>query len=1036
MELFKRYHSITNQTVYTLPTGEKVYPAVVDVKKGMQGGGDISYVETDNNVGFIIVSLVEGESKFKIPSTATVTCNIKRPDGHFLEIDCTKMDESTVQIALGSAGTKVEGVHSFDIKIQYSDDIVIGTPIMSYMVQSGLTLDGAIEEDERLPMLTALIEEVKTIHESTTELAEEVSELSENIGAIVEGAGARLDEEIAEFRMQSEELIASANSAVEEVNNSLEQITTSLEEVNQGIDEVNDAISEVNTALEEVNSNMDRIDSVIIEANQAIESMEDTQNTSIELNEQSEMLISEMQGLIADGLDIEELITARDGEESLSARLDRDLQGVYEYVDNKQVDLSPVESKIAENTKKLNTHERLIDNNLNSIGSLNTRITNNTTEISNTKQEITTKVNALKTEIGEDIVSINDDVARIQEELQKSENTKYSTTNGVKEFSCKDGYVDNVVVEGKTLVNLFSFKKTESSNNNSVWVHINTDYISLFKEVEYTLINTSDKSIFIDIYSNDTNSYKRNLLIKANSSIKDTLTSNEHYSKCTGLFSDSWSLSDLSVISSALVILEGDHTDKPISYFEGLKSVGQGDKIEVLTINGSKYDLSGTTYVNGFFNSTGGLTINDKHKVIEQYLEVEEDKIYVLENIAHATCYYDVNKNLVHYNIDALICNSPYPQHIQDVHNVYYAIVKIPKGVKYIRVSTGINSVGKINIYKDGKYDHKQISTTLRSLPNGVKDTIEKRGNKYVKVQRCGEYTLVESDVLSIQNIRENCCAIITNRFPKQRKLKNADLKDTLLCNMFSQKPHIKYDEDIEGIHEQATQNQDMFFDILKSKLPSVDVNGAKTWLASNPVTVVYELEAPIITELPNFNPQTYEGDTTLLLNTGAIQGECSFEVTNSMGSEIEVLKDKVSNNDSSLLLKSDKGHYHSCDENITMLYRGSLTGVSGDIPLTDSVLNYKSLIVSLGNVSGGRNTSFIIYPFNFGYRQVSDGKIRDTEEMYITVFSGATPYKYYFKPSSTSNNLYFEIRDSSNFIVSSNPDAGSFSIRSIVGVK
>ena len=42
MELFKRYHSIANQTVYTLPTGEKVYPAVVDVKKGMQGGGDIS----------------------------------------------------------------------------------------------------------------------------------------------------------------------------------------------------------------------------------------------------------------------------------------------------------------------------------------------------------------------------------------------------------------------------------------------------------------------------------------------------------------------------------------------------------------------------------------------------------------------------------------------------------------------------------------------------------------------------------------------------------------------------------------------------------------------------------------------------------------------------------------------------------------------------------------------------------------------------------------------------------------------------------
>ena len=112
---------------------------------------------------------------------------------------------------------------------------------------------------------------------------------------------------------------------------------------------------------------------------------------------------------------------------------------------------------------------------------------------------------------------------------------------------------------------------------------------------------------------------------------------------------------------------------------------------------------------------------------------------------------------------------------------------------------------------------------------------------------------------------------------------------------MFSQKPHIKYVEDTEGIHEQATQNQDMFFDILKSKLPSVDVNGARTWLKSNPVTIVYELETPQIIELPNFNPQTFEGNTTLLLNSGAVQAEASFEVTNSLGSELEVLKNKVS---------------------------------------------------------------------------------------------------------------------------------------------
>ena len=917
MELFKRYHSIANQTIYTLPTGEKVYPAVVDVKKGMQGGGDISYVETDNNVGFIIVSLVEGESKFKIPSTATVTCNIKRPDGHFLEIDCTKMDESTVQIALGSAGTKVEGVHSFDIKIQYSDDIVIGTPIMSYMVQSGLTLDGAIEEDERLPMLTALIEEVKTIHESTTELAEEVSELSENIGAIVEGAGARLDEEIAEFRSQSEELIANANSAVEEVNNSLEQITTSLEEVNQGIDEVNDAISEVNTALEEVNSNMDRIDSVIIEANQAIESMEDTQNTSKELNEQSEMLISEMQGLIADGLDIEELITARDGEESLSARLDRDLQGVYEYVDNKQVDLSPVESKITENTKKLSTHEKLIDNNLNSIGSLNTRITNNTktltnhsTEIANTKQEITTKVNALKAEVDEDIVSITDDVARIQEELQKSENTKYSTENGVKEFSCKDGYIDNVAIEGETLVNLVDSKVdiVVNSSETLIWL-ISEDMKKRVTNGTYTLVNLSNKDVVFDIRDINTNSYIRDVVVTKTSSVI-TLSDTEGIRNFYGIFTAGWENTDQSKLElkQSVLILEGDHTNKPISYFEGLKSVGQGDKIDVVSYDTTK-DVTNElldnvewidgSYVETFPSSAYGnaLTLEGVSST-ETYIPVEPNTTYIFDNINHNLSFYDLNKVMLNKdNSQQLtqITNYPAPY----TNGLFSLDTK--ENIKYIKLTVLTNKKDLVKIYKETKCDKKQISTTLRSLPNGVRDTIEKRGNKYVKVQRCKEVELTEDNVLQLTGAGATANTMYFHVFYK------GGIKDwaegNMLCDKFptNKTPHGINDnqglwyEDVEGIGYVGLSEDSFRVRIAKNKLSSHNVEGFKAWLKNNPIKVVCELVSPEIIELPNFNPQTYSDNTTLLINSGVIQGECNFEVTNSMGSEIEVLKNNAS---------------------------------------------------------------------------------------------------------------------------------------------
>lgn len=393
MQLFK--DASFSLKPYTLATGEKVYPAVVDVKRGLQSGGDISYVKTDSNVGFIVVTFVNGDSKFDIPSTANVICSIQRPDGHYFELDCEKLDESAVQVALGTAGTKVEGSHSFDFKIIYSEDVVIGTPIMSYAVQNGLTIDDAIEQDERLPRLTALISEVEEIHQNTTKLAKDVETLSENVNTIVENASTRLEEELAEFRAESAELINNSNIAVEGVNNALGQIDTLIGEVNQVVGEANDVILETNNVILEVNTTLDtvnnkifEIEGVVSEANQVIETMGELQNTTLDINQQSEVLIGEMQELVEAGLDNKEVVDARDGETSLSARLFRDLYGrdnllkttvleqemqvMYRYIDNAKVDLSPMENQIERIDAKVGTNTNNINaNRLNIISNTN-----------------------------------------------------------------------------------------------------------------------------------------------------------------------------------------------------------------------------------------------------------------------------------------------------------------------------------------------------------------------------------------------------------------------------------------------------------------------------------------------------------------------------------------------------------------------------------------------------------------------------------------------------------------------------------------
>ena len=568
-----------------------------------------------------------------------------------------------------------------------------------------------------------------------------------------------------------------------------------------------------------------------------------------------------------------------------------DVVNVYDFNYNADI----IDSKLKEAEESLSGLELVASNVKMADGStVENTVSGNKSEILNINSKVDEKADRLELE-GSLLHLKSGEINPIKENLSKTENTKYTTANGIKEFSCKDGYVDNVVIEGKTLVNLIRTGLPIKiwDNNRFAIDLIQQNYL----EGTYTIYNFSNKAIVVNIAYASNNTWKRDFALDAGLSTKVSIGVDEKLINVNALFSAGWQNSEegKTEFYKSVVILEGDHTDKPITYFEGLKSVGQGDKIEVLTLTDNLFDEN--DFVVGSTNSIEGekFVIDDKATRITHTQPIPVNMFDYLElqyanNVKVFICELDKNDTVLkRYSW------SKYP-----------FIRAITPNTKYIRVifsydddrTMTLADYNKINPFLTNKYDKKQILTTLRSLPNGVKDTIEKRGNKYVKVQRCGEYTLVESDVQSIQNIRENCCAIITNRFPNQKKLKNADLKDTLLCNMFSQKPHIKYMEDTEGIHEQVTQNQDMFFDILKSKLPSVDVNGAKTWLKSNPITVVYELETPVITELPNFNPQTFEGNTTLLINSGVIQAEADFEVTNSMGSEIDVLKGKVSSLD------------------------------------------------------------------------------------------------------------------------------------------
>ena len=160
--------------------------------------------------------------------------------------------------------------------------------------------------------------------------------------------------------------------------------------------------------------------------------------------------------------------------------------------------------------------------------------------------------------------------------------------------------VDNVVplayksaiLKGNTLVNLLNYSDS-TVNVKSKYIQIS----SMMKEVigtTLTIFNDSDKTIRLQTSVDGV--YKRQIVIGKNTKKIVELNVNEKLERLRGPQSDGWLIdeSGLNELKTKTMILEGDYTQKVISYFEGMQSVTMpvlttsnegGTKSNILTVN-------------------------------------------------------------------------------------------------------------------------------------------------------------------------------------------------------------------------------------------------------------------------------------------------------------------------------------------------------------------------------------------------------------------------------------------------------------------
>ena len=226
MRLFDNTQDLSRAMAYTTSSGDKVYPIIVDIKRGIQGSEEISFVSSDIRTGVISVALMNNNTPYNVHEY-TVLCTVLRPDASMFEVECECIQDNIIEIELGTLGTRLDGIYSFDIKIQVSETKTIGTPQMSYSVAQSLDMDEVILEDDRVPVLTTLI-------------------------------------------TQTEEAVDTANQSLDRVISLESEMQGIIQEGRTTVDETTVALSNVSTALGEVDGAIVRLDNAISKGEQDI----------------------------------------------------------------------------------------------------------------------------------------------------------------------------------------------------------------------------------------------------------------------------------------------------------------------------------------------------------------------------------------------------------------------------------------------------------------------------------------------------------------------------------------------------------------------------------------------------------------------------------------------------------------------------------------------------------------------------------------------------------------------------------------------
>lgn len=558
-----------------------------------------------------------------------------------------------------------------------------------------------------------------------------------------------------------------------------------------------------------------------------------------------------------------------------------------------------IQNATSASTQATNECNKVTDNVANAMKSINNAIASGTVDLE--LKQLRTSLNGILHP------TANDRLNQMETHLLEATATTIETESSfITVDATNNGYFEDVKLEGKTLVNL--------ANISSKFVETTSRYY-----IDHTLCETSKLDlnkpytfiIYCNYLSNHNTNYNYFEFGAGNKMgyFSSTISTNAKYNKIdmptSGIYTMLLEFTDfkgceylacrpcrrslapvegeIANYDISILLLEGDHTNNPSSYFEGLLSVGQDvEEVSVASL-GATEDINyykdiyfGTSVVQYTFNP-----VITKSK----YVYNNSDKPVELSLYVNNSWSKDIP--IKPYECTFVECPT----------NSSLNVVRFTKQNGWKLTAQNINNIMLVSDHPI-KVDKKPLlyyNPTTETWEKPILrewDTIEKHSD--------GKYYYHKRSEEVVFNGSENGWSIRTDREMEDTQMFTCNIGGDFVTNgndinLISDKFNSTLDTFAKNVEGFYRINGYVYLRILKSKLTTQDVTGFKAWLQANPVKVVYQLAQEEVYECTNIDLMTYSGETNYIINSGAISPKSLLKVHNNIANVVKILQEKVS---------------------------------------------------------------------------------------------------------------------------------------------